>query len=198
MFPGLQTVRLLGPSACLVRFTLLWPRVSLRHCYSALRGAPGRDSFPSSGSSVHEPLSSALHGNDCSPRSLAHARSRLDLRPVLSPSCVSYHAPSAPDLNSSSTSTFPRTGLTSAYPRRYPGPLLLEPSFPSALADGFLLTLSGHRRRLKAGGEALTLSRSTTGEGGENSPSPIARSGERMGEGAGGEGHTPLAKPHLS
>ena len=34
-------------------------------------------------------------------------------------------------LNSSSTSIFPHTGLTSAYPRHYPGHLLLEPSFPS-------------------------------------------------------------------
>jgi hypothetical protein len=37
----------------------------------------------------------------------------------------------AQDPNSSSTSTFPHTGLTSAYPRHYPGHLLLEPSFPS-------------------------------------------------------------------
>ena len=36
----------------------------------------------------------------------------------------------AQDLNSSSTSIFPHTGLTSAYPRHYPGPLLLEPSLP--------------------------------------------------------------------
>jgi hypothetical protein len=37
----------------------------------------------------------------------------------------------AQDLNSASTSIFPHTGLTSAYPRHYPGLLLLEPSLPS-------------------------------------------------------------------
>jgi len=37
----------------------------------------------------------------------------------------------AQDPNSSSTSAFPYTGLTSAYPRRYSGHLLLEPSLPS-------------------------------------------------------------------
>jgi hypothetical protein len=37
----------------------------------------------------------------------------------------------AQDLNSAGPSIFPRTGLTSAYPRHYPGHLLLEPSFPS-------------------------------------------------------------------
>jgi hypothetical protein len=43
----------------------------------------------------------------------------------------------AQDPNSSSTSTFPRTGLTSAYPRHCSGPLLLEPSLPS-MACGWL------------------------------------------------------------
>jgi hypothetical protein len=37
----------------------------------------------------------------------------------------------AQDLNSSSTSIFPHTGLTSAYPSHYSGHLLLEPSLPS-------------------------------------------------------------------
>jgi hypothetical protein len=37
----------------------------------------------------------------------------------------------AQDLNSAGPSIFPHTGLTSAYPRHYPGPLLLEPSLPS-------------------------------------------------------------------
>ena len=37
----------------------------------------------------------------------------------------------AQDLNSAGPSTFPHTGLTSAYPRHYSGHLLLEPSLPS-------------------------------------------------------------------
>jgi len=37
----------------------------------------------------------------------------------------------AQDLNSADPSAFPHTGLTSAYPRHYPGHLLLEPSLPS-------------------------------------------------------------------
>jgi hypothetical protein len=61
--------------------------------------------------------------------------------PVLSPlsadGTLIRLTPSAQDLNSSSTSTFPRAGLTSAYPRRYPGPSLLEPSY-SLAASGRL------------------------------------------------------------
>jgi hypothetical protein len=54
--------------------------------------------------------------------------------PVLSPG---LGASSVQDLNSLCASTFPRTGLTSAYPRRYSGPLLLEPS-SSLGASGWL------------------------------------------------------------
>ena len=50
----------------------------------------------------------------------------------------SFFCPHLPqDLNSFSTSAFPHTGLTSAYPWHYPGPLLLEPSLPP-MACGWL------------------------------------------------------------
>ncbi len=53
LVPRASDGRLLDPSACLVRFTLLWLRVDLRHCSFAPRGAPVHASFPAYGSSPH-------------------------------------------------------------------------------------------------------------------------------------------------
>jgi hypothetical protein len=67
-------------------------------------------------------------------KTLRWYRFQFQRLPVLSPG---LGASSVQDLNSLCASTFPRTGLTSAYPRRYSGPLLLEPS-SSLGASGWL------------------------------------------------------------
>ncbi len=46
LVPRASDGRLLAPSACLVRFALLWQRVGECHCYFAPRGAPVRNRFP--------------------------------------------------------------------------------------------------------------------------------------------------------
>jgi len=120
------------------------PSASLR-TGSRRRSRTGRERFPSSGSSVHEPLSQAHHWKQLLPSGAWQLRTqrwtcvRSSVRDVLN-----AH-PSAQDPPSSCPVAFSCTGPTSAYPRHYSGPWLLGASYSLAASGRLPAHLSGVR-----------------------------------------------------